>query len=91
MTVRLGPRGDVLSKFQNVEALENELERENKNVTRLASLLEAVTQRDETKKKVEKLREQKQTQADKLPAKLTGIRAGSVGEVERAGDEGAEV
>ena len=39
MTVRLGLHGDVLSKFQNVEALEKELERENKNVTRLASLL----------------------------------------------------
>jgi energy-coupling factor transporter ATP-binding protein EcfA2 len=68
MTVRLGPQGDVLSKFQNVEALEKELERESKNVTRLTSLLEAVTQRDETKKKIEKLREQKQAQADKLAA-----------------------
>ena len=51
-----------------LKTLEKELERENKNVTRLASLLEVVTQRDETKKKVERLREQKQTQADKLAA-----------------------
>jgi hypothetical protein len=68
MTVRLGPQGGALTKFQNLEALEKELERETKNVTRLAALLEAVTQRDETAKKIEKLREQKQTQADKLAA-----------------------
>lgn len=68
MTVRLGPPGGVLSKFQSVETLEKELEREKANVTRLTALLQAVTQRDETAKRIEELRKQKQAQADRLAA-----------------------
>ena len=68
MTVRLGAPGDLLSKFDNVEALQKALERENKNVARLSALFEAVTQRDLTAMKLEELRAQKQAQADKLAA-----------------------
>ena len=68
MTVRLGPPSDVLSKFQSVETLERELERENKNVVRLTALLDAVTKRDETARKVEELKQSKQAQADRLAA-----------------------
>lgn len=68
MTVRLGPASDVLSKFQNVEALEKELERQKKNVARLTALLEAVTRQAEVAKSIEELKKQKQAQADKLAA-----------------------
>jgi len=68
MTIRLGAQGDVLSKFESIEALERELDRETKSVTRLTALLEAVTQRDEIASKIDKLRADKQTQADRLAA-----------------------
>jgi hypothetical protein len=48
--------------------LEKELERETKAVTRLTALLEAVTQRDEIAARIEKLKAEKQTLADKLAA-----------------------
>ena len=47
MTIRLGPQPDLLSKFENVETLEKELDRAKKDVKRLTDLLEAVTKRDE--------------------------------------------
>ncbi len=68
MTVRLGPASDVLSKFQNVEALEKELVRQKKNVARLTALLEAVTRQAEVAKSIAELKQQKQQQADKLVA-----------------------
>lgn len=68
VTVRLGPQNDVLSKFENVEALEKELGLAQKDVDRLKALLEAVTRRDELKKQIEKLSADKQTQTDKLSA-----------------------
>ena len=68
MTIRLGPQPDLLSRFENVEALEKELDRAKKNVERLTALLEAVTKRDELAIKIEKLKVDKQTQTDKLSA-----------------------
>jgi len=68
MTVRLQPASDVLSKFQNVESLEKELERKQKNVARLTSLLEAVTKQAEVANQIETLKKQKQAQADRLTA-----------------------
>ncbi|MGH7990462.1 MAG: hypothetical protein ACREDS_09780, partial [Limisphaerales bacterium] len=68
MTIRLGPQPDLLSKFENVEALEKELARAEKDVKRLTDLLEAVTKRDELAKQIEKLKADKQTQTDKLSA-----------------------
>lgn len=67
-TVRFGPPADLLSKFQNVEALERELEKESGNVSRLGALLEAVTQRDELSRRIGESKTQKQAQADKLAA-----------------------
>jgi energy-coupling factor transporter ATP-binding protein EcfA2 len=68
MTVCLGPASDVLAKFQNVESLEKELERQKKNVARLTALLEAVTRQQETANKIDQLKKQKQEQTDKLAA-----------------------
>lgn len=68
MTIKLGPPTDALSKFQNVDALEKQLERDSNEVKRLTALLEAVTKRDETAASIESLKTQKQTQADKLAA-----------------------
>ena len=68
MTLRLGPVTDVLSKYQNVEALEKELERQKKNVTRLTALLEAVTRQAEVVKNIDELKKQKQQQTDTLAA-----------------------
>jgi hypothetical protein len=68
MTIRLGPASDVLSKFQNVETLEKELERQKKNVVRLSGLLDAITRREETAKNIDDLKKQKQEQTDKLAA-----------------------
>lgn len=44
-----------MSKFENVEALEKELGRAQKEVERLTALFEALTKRDELKQKIEKL------------------------------------
>jgi len=68
MTVRLGTASDVLSKFQNVEALEKELDRQQKKVAKLKALLEAVTRQAEIAKNIEALKKQKQEQSDKLAA-----------------------
>jgi len=68
MTIKLGPSGDALSKFQNVDALEKQLERDGNEVKRLTALLEAVTKRDETAASIESLKAQKLAQADKLAA-----------------------
>lgn len=68
MTVRLGTASDVLSKFQNVEALEKELDRQQKKVAKLKALLEAVTRQAEIAKNIEALKRQKQEQSDKLAA-----------------------
>jgi len=68
MTVRLGPQPELLSRFENVETLEKELNRAKKEVERLTALLEAVTKRDELASKIEKLKADKQTQTDKLSA-----------------------
>jgi hypothetical protein len=68
MTVRLGPSSDVLSKFQNVEALEKELERQKKKTARLTSLLEAVTRHAEIAKAIHELKTQKEEQSNKLAA-----------------------
>lgn len=68
MTIKLGPPTGVLSKFQNVDALEKQLERDSNEVKRLAALLEAVTKRDETAASIESLKTQKQAQANKLAA-----------------------
>jgi hypothetical protein len=68
MTVRLGTASDVLSKFQNVEALEKELDRQQKKVATLKALLEAVTRQAEIAKNIEALKKQKQEQSDKLAA-----------------------
>jgi hypothetical protein len=68
ITVQFGPSADLLAKFQNVEALEKELDRENKNVERLTALLEAVTQRETISKMLEELKAKKGAQAEKLAA-----------------------
>ena len=68
MTIKLGPSGDALSKFQNVDALEKQLERDGNEVKRLTALLEAVAKRDETAASIESLKAQKLAQADKLAA-----------------------
>jgi energy-coupling factor transporter ATP-binding protein EcfA2 len=68
MTVRLGPLGGALTKFQSVETLEKELEREQASVARLTALLQAVVHREETAKKIEVLRAEKKAQADRLAA-----------------------
>lgn len=68
MTIRLGPQPDLLSRFENVEALEKELARSEKEVKRLGDLLEAVTKRDELAKQIEQLKAEKQAQTDKLSA-----------------------
>jgi energy-coupling factor transporter ATP-binding protein EcfA2 len=68
MTIHLGPQIDLLSKFANVETLEKELARAEKEVKRLGDLLEAVTKRDELAKQIEGLKADKQTQTDKLSA-----------------------
>jgi hypothetical protein len=68
ITVQFGPAADLLAKFQNVEALEKELDRENKNVERLTALLEAVTQREAISKMVQELKAKKAAQSEKLAA-----------------------
>lgn len=68
ITIRLGPQPDLLSRFENVEALEKELARSEKEVKRLGDLLEAVTKRDELAKQIEQLKADKQAQTDKLSA-----------------------
>src|SRR5439155_22492770 len=68
ITVKFGPSPDVLAKFQNVETLEKELDRENKNVECLTALLEAVTQREAIATKIQDLKVRKQAQAEKLAA-----------------------
>jgi energy-coupling factor transporter ATP-binding protein EcfA2 len=68
MTIHLGPQVDLLSRFANVEALEKELVRSEKEVKRLGDLLEAVIKRDELAKQIEGLKTDKQTQTDKLSA-----------------------
>lgn len=68
ITVRLGPLNDVLAKFESVDTLERELDREMKNFARINALLEAVTERDRVAAQIETLKVQKQLQSDKLSA-----------------------
>lgn len=68
MTVRFGAAKNVLAQFESVEALEQQLRREQKELSRLKGLLESVTQRDRTMNTLAELTKRKVAKGDELAA-----------------------